>query len=142
MRGTGMSEYTGLDLDALESVANAATPGPWEAGEEAPEWTASQRVFAPGLGDEQDDTICEAVEFKDATHIAAFDPPTVLALIARVRAAEKELRARELHHFEEEQARERAEATIGRVRSLIAREGGTNINIVNRILDELEGSPS
>lgn len=44
----------------------------------------------------------------------------VLAMIARVRAAE---------------------ATIARVRSLIAREGGTNINIVNRILDELEGSP-
>lgn len=93
-----MVTVTELDLDALEAVANAATPGPWLAADEAPEWTAAQRVFAPELGDEQDDTICEAVEYKDAEHIATFDPPAVLALIARVRAAEATIeRVRELH---------------------------------------------
>ena len=54
---------TDLDLDALEATARAVnTPGPWEAR-------------------------CDGYK-EDAEHIAAFDPPTVLALIARLREAE------------------------------------------------------
>lgn len=73
------------DLDALEAVARAATPGPWTINWETYEYHA-------GMPDKWASSINgpEASEFADldsadAEHIAAFDPPTVLALIAEVR---------------------------------------------------------
>ena len=76
---------TDLDLDALEAVARAATPGPWTykptilglpnttvmAGDDQLGYIGVGHFLAP-----------------NATHIAAFDPPTVLALIAKLREAE------------------------------------------------------
>lgn len=111
-----------LDLDALERIAQAATPGPWRHVETA--WGESvevdeQQLFIESYG------VTYAWNGDNAAHIAAFDPPTALALIARVReleaivndggnqaakywtrltAAEREMHARELHHFEAEQA--------------------------------------
>lgn len=91
-------------LAELRAVAEAATPGPWEAdGQEVtqhwsrPEpWTtiASSEVVCMSYcyggsarGIERDE---------DADHIAAFDPPTVLALLSEI----AELRDREtrIHH--------------------------------------------
>ena len=88
-----------LDLDALEAVARAATPGPWTykptilglpnttvmAGDDQLGYMGVGHFLAP-----------------NATHVATFDPPTVLALIAKLREAEavieKELsRHREKH---------------------------------------------
>lgn len=54
-----------------------------------------------------------------------------------LRNALADWKLRELHHFETEQENARLQARIQAVRSLIAREGGTNVNILNRILDEL-----
>lgn len=71
-----------LDLDALEAAARAATPGPW--GWDARLEPDVVRVaeaggdFPPG---------------PDARYIAAAHPAAVLALIARVRAAESQLSA-------------------------------------------------
>lgn len=78
---------TDLDLDALEAVARAATPGPWETRCEGPgEPTRvchdSEYVIYLGYDYAAD------LDAKDAAHIATFDPPTVLALIARVKEAE------------------------------------------------------
>ena len=75
-----------LDLDALEAVARAATPGPW-----------TYKPTILGLpnttvmaGDDQLGYICVGHFLApNATHIAAFDPPTVLALITRIREAER-----------------------------------------------------
>lgn len=61
--GTGVLTAA-LDLDALAAVAEAATPGPWDM-----EWTGGSDV--------------------DLAHIAAFDPPTVLALLAEARGAQR-----------------------------------------------------
>jgi len=76
-----------IDLDALEAVARAATPGPWEA--EPYRYTADDdRVRVTSPSDGHLFNLAEGVEPVNASHIAAFDPPTVLALIAKLREAE------------------------------------------------------
>lgn len=75
-----------LDLARLRKVAEAATPGPWE-------------VYDRGIGYEVHDAngcelnggMRETFTEADANHIATFDPPTVLALLSRLEAAEQEL---------------------------------------------------
>lgn len=95
---------TDLDLTKLREIAEAATPGPWEAGMttfgdprdgathacvrvEGAHWTDH---LAVGEG-------CAEADLNMA-HIAAFDPPTVIALIDEIgrlhNASEFEQRAR------------------------------------------------
>lgn len=75
------------DLDALEAVARAATPGEWE-----PYQVHHTRSEAGYCAVEVGDTEVRIARFEggwfDAEHIATFDPPTVLALIAKLREAE------------------------------------------------------
>ncbi len=74
---------TDLDLDALEATARAATPGPWKyPHRHHPDVVTTKHgcLWNPGTGRINDE--------EDAEHIAAFDPTTVLALIARLREAE------------------------------------------------------
>lgn len=107
-----------LDLAALTAIAKAATPGPWDhhsfgnSGSDEPE-TIIVHAGAfdwPAIND--GDYIVstprwDADEDMNARHIAAFDPPTVLALIARI----KELEAMFLDKFARyEGAKLRAEA--------------------------------
>ena len=79
---------TDLDLDALEATARAVnTPGPWEArcdGYKEPSRVCHDSEAVIYLGYDY------WADFMggDAEHIAAFDPPTVLALIAKLREAE------------------------------------------------------
>lgn len=104
-----MSEPTQpLDLTALRETANAATPGPWSWGEESKGWgdcgpnletvergpvysDGSQGSLSTVVGSWGHDANGISVEDNDATHIAAFDPPTVLALLDRLQAAEAKL---------------------------------------------------
>lgn len=87
------------DLNELRAIAEAATPGPWETlGGQGPVGTHAvcHRM--------EQGTLVE-IAYRDAhfdkanaTHIAAFDPPTVLTLLDRVEAAEQAVqRVRELH---------------------------------------------
>lgn len=108
---------SGLDLDALEAVAKAATPGPWVTSTTV--WTDD--ALCVDVPDGEGDEVALAWEVgggiagmarEDATYVATFDPPTVLALIAAVRHTVREMHARELHHFEEEQLRAKAEAEL------------------------------
>jgi len=85
-----------LDLDNLERVASAATPGPWRvrtnrhtttSGEE---WgwvshVTTQNISLPGMSINWEAPTGRA----NATHIAVFNPVTVLALLARARDAER-----------------------------------------------------
>ena len=71
-----------LGLDALEAVARAATPGPWHQG--------AHYIGAGGEPYDPDAVVGQASILCDAEHIAAFDPPTVRALITRLREAERE----------------------------------------------------
>lgn len=64
-----------LDLDRLREVAKKATPGPWTLIGGGEYLTPIGLMVAPDDG---------GVWPEDATHIAAFDPPTVLALLDRV----------------------------------------------------------
>lgn len=65
---------TDLDLDALEAVARASTH------------QESWKVTVAEMNDE--DGLFPLWGIEDATHIAAFDPPTVIALIERLERAE------------------------------------------------------
>ena len=76
-----------IDLDALEAVARAATPGPWHQG--------AHYIGAGGEPYDPEAVVGQASILCDAEHIAAFDPPTVLALIAKLREAERQRDASE-----------------------------------------------
>lgn len=87
-----------LDLDELARLADAATPGPWRSFEQITDggdWHGDRHralvelhtergtvvAHAWGTGNRQDNTA-------NAAYIAALNPATVLALLARLRAAE------------------------------------------------------
>lgn len=87
-----MTEFTEEKLAELRAVAEAATQGPWElvaGGEYMP---ATGLVVAPDDG---------GVSPNNAAHISAFDPPTVLRLIAALEAKTAEVeRVKALHRPE------------------------------------------
>lgn len=76
-----------LDLDALERIARAVeTPGPWETrceGYKEPTRVCHDSEYVIYLGCD----FAADLGAQDAEHIAAFDPPTVLGLIAELRRA-------------------------------------------------------
>lgn len=77
-----------MNLTELKRVAEAATPGPWIAAK-----YASSIVGLPVVGQLEGRAICNAYiggpeSDGNARHIATFDPPTVLAMIARIEALE------------------------------------------------------
>ena len=89
-------KVTKIDLDKLEAIAKAATPGDWE-------WDDNDGSF-DSLQDER--SHCVSVAFgepvggcnprilisdEDAAYIAACSPDVVLGLIARVRELERAL---------------------------------------------------
>lgn len=117
-----------LDLDALEAVARAATPGPWEESETVmwDDETPQALVKTPDGALTWDDHGGLVFTPVDAAHIASFDPPTVLSLIGRVREAEAERDEfkrlfSECHpiHLDGVQRAHAAEAVIERVRALL-----------------------
>jgi hypothetical protein len=90
---------TPAELDRMEAVAKAAMAGPWQNGIDD-----FQGVVAPhndGLGNvvclPPLKRMCSSLEAWDANaaHIATFDPPTVLAMIAQLRAQQSALEATE-----------------------------------------------
>lgn len=128
-----------IDLDALERIAQAATPGPWDH-QPYGEQNQNGDYFGGDVFDGNGEYLLSEVADVDGAHIAAFDPPAALALITRVREleaivndggnqaakywtrlaeAEREMHARELHHFEEEKLRAEAEAERDRYRNAI-----------------------
>lgn len=84
-----------LHLDELERLANAATPGPWEAGDA---WVFTDPIYADDrrlsnvlgmtFADEERASAEHERGLRNAEFIAATDPQTVLALIERVKGAE------------------------------------------------------
>lgn len=73
-----------MDLDHLRAVAEAATSGPWEWREGHARYLTApddaKVLHASSYEDHEDVQSSEA----DARHVATFDPPTVLALIAEL----------------------------------------------------------
>lgn len=77
-------DVSAIDLDALEAVASAATPGPWSCPTRfavvAPAWNADAKYAY--------EQVAVTTLKRDAAFVAAANPATVLALIERVRRAE------------------------------------------------------
>lgn len=81
-----------LDLDALTAVAEAGTPGPWDLHMVQPDMGGRHQYGLRSTGRGPERAIIGATfraEARNASHIATFDPPTVLALIAEAREAER-----------------------------------------------------
>ena len=108
-----------LNLDALRKIAEAATRGPW--------WTGQHSLGARKIDVMADGGWHMPKTEADAAHIAAFDPPTVLALIAKAREAEGlwlELltQAQTSLWHEEDAASARADLATARAQLAMARE--------------------
>lgn len=73
-----------MELNELRKIAEAATPGPWEAYDRGIGYEVYQSGSDWCLNSGQRETFSKS----DATHIATFDPPTVLALLSRLEQAE------------------------------------------------------
>lgn len=86
-----------IDLDELERVANEATPGDWQL-QDGCSWRRigtrghDGNVLCPYITqtDRHPDLTAGRGEdlYANLHHIATFDPPTVLSLIARIRELE------------------------------------------------------
>lgn len=91
------------NLDTLRTIAEAATPGPWEVRNvtemDADGVTDLAHVLASELETEDAvQAVATGVTREDAHHIATFDPPAVLALLSRLEQAEQAVaRVRVLH---------------------------------------------
>lgn len=84
---------TPLDLAALRVIAEVATEGPWRIYTVTDSGGRSAAVETAWAHDEQgEDTelVTDWCSPEDAAHIAAFDPPTALALLDRVEELESE----------------------------------------------------
>ena len=87
------SEVEGLDLDALEKVARAATQGDREAWSSIYEGMTAA-IVVPGCDPLK--TIAEVrSHYDDAVFLSTFDPPTVLRLLAALRAQAERVRVLE-----------------------------------------------
>jgi hypothetical protein len=87
--------FTPADLADLRRIAEAATAGPWEvAGEGAPWYEGKWAVICPNERNDNGRILLKLNSHYDPTadsaHIAAFDPPTALRLLAQVEALEAE----------------------------------------------------
>lgn len=92
-----------IDLDVLQTAAEAATPGPWVRLS-----TRSIESDAPHMGwpivvDQLNDGVgAGVIEVDDATFIAAANPAVVLELLAAHRAALARIARVEALHYEDE----------------------------------------
>ena len=75
------------DLTDLRKIAEAATPGPWVYGDNR-DGLGNKLHPAKFPGKYNPIADFEYTEDEDAEHIATFDPPAVLALLARLEQAE------------------------------------------------------
>lgn len=73
------------EFDQMRAIAEAATPGPWEAMADRCVRTQTREIIY--------DDSCEDRENADAdmAYVETFDPPTVLALLDRVERADRVL---------------------------------------------------
>src|SRR6185312_7900612 len=89
---TSKDPKTQRDLTALRKTAEAATPGPWtEFHENGTPGELEAFNCPPATGAMLVDYAPMEQRMKDVNFIAAFDPPTVLALLDRVEAADDAL---------------------------------------------------
>jgi hypothetical protein len=89
-----MTDVTMTDAD-LRAIAEAATPGPWNAYDNRDlndaVWIGTEMFHTHAEARRGSDDVPDRV-LEDGAFIAAFNPQTVLALLARVEAAEEKAR--------------------------------------------------
>lgn len=96
------------NLDQLRQVAERATPGPWEKRElPVSVGNSTCTIHAPNAvgiptWSPLPPEIAGILKHEDATHIATFDPPTVLAMLDRAEAAEAAVQRVREKHFPDE----------------------------------------
>ena len=93
-RKRAIQELAASDLQALRVTAEAATPGPWERrlydGVRDSKSRIVKVIEPPNeYGYDRVVSMADYLTRENAEHIATFDPPTALALLDRLEAAEK-----------------------------------------------------
>lgn len=78
-----------IDLDELEKLAKAATPGPWHFHQDDGTALDISEVCIPRPEEDVDLSIASLLEDRDGAFIAAANPQAVLELIELVRKAER-----------------------------------------------------
>ena len=96
-----------IDLDALEKLADEATPGPWERSD----WTHDGYVISANAG-----WLGEIENKSDAAFIAAANPATIKALIAELKAGREAV---------EELLYAHTDKSIAMGKAFLARNGGS-----------------
>lgn len=80
-----------LDLAGLRKIAGKATQGRWVFSPDDGSALDADVVFALDDAGEEVSTVTAWLDANDAEHIAAFDPPTVLALLDLIAEQQAEL---------------------------------------------------
>lgn len=122
-----------VDLDALEALAKAATPGPW-AHYETMQADNHVTAVTAGGGILTGTHVCgPTYEKKNAEFIAAADPSTVLALIAELRQERERADKNEAGWGEafrlavaHQDALSRAEETIEKAKAMFSEDAPIN----------------
>jgi len=131
-----------LDLSVLRGIAEAATPGPWNAvegviwdkdGTQVPQAS----VTTPSKCLTWDDHGGDVFDPADATHIATFDPPTVLALLARLEVAEEHVRGRKSEVADLERERDALAAEVERLK--LVHVGQARLAMLTVYLADVDG---
>lgn len=79
-----------IDLDQLEAMAKAATPGPWRTGECGNVDCWCRLVLAPSASDEENCVVPSgSIEARDAAFVSAANPAVVLELITQIRELQR-----------------------------------------------------
>ncbi len=81
-----------LDLDDLERVASAATPGPWRVEGLIKRGGMIAKIISHGMNERGDGPagyVGDTYGVADAEFVAALNPAVCLALLARARDAER-----------------------------------------------------
>ncbi len=109
-----------IDLDALEALAKAATPGPWvmttQGGIEPHDYA--------GLG-EDSNSVAQVRHDRNWEFIAAADPSTVVALIAELRQERERADANEGRWDDAEATSSDWHSEFERVQTALSRAEGT-----------------
>lgn len=87
-----MNDYDDIDLDALEALARAATPGPWQSSVEGRDHASGDHVVLTQGEDLYPTVVVEGRDLNenwlaDQDFIAAANPAVVLRLIEMLRGA-------------------------------------------------------
>lgn len=147
-----MSELSAEKLAELREIAGKATPGPWCWYTDGNLMDGATGFAVHSKSDTEDSRVgfdLAVMEYDqmgqlDASHIAAFDPPTVLAMLDRIEelegqldAADRQIEARSGKTAGERLFQERCKELEAELAEYREREAGNTVERSVRVLEDM-----